>query len=115
MKIRNKATEDGRALGHHLARFCDEAEPAARLRFPELPPRCASCAFREGQHVANGSVAATMDATKCWLEGIEFYCHEPERKGQLCSGWSMMMLAKSKADFIKVRWPFSDETGELPK
>jgi hypothetical protein len=107
--MRNKATAEGWELGKHLARFCDEAEPKARLRFPELPPRCASCAFRAGPHVANGSPQTQMDALKCCMEGHEFYCHEPAREGQLCSGWAMMMLAKDKPDFCKVSWPFSDE------
>ena len=107
--VRNRATKEGRKLGHHLARFCDEAEPKARLRFPELPPRCASCAFREGPHLANGSLATTMDALKCWLEVRQFNCHEPMREGTVCSGWAMMMLSKDEPDFIKVPWPFSDE------
>ena len=115
-KIRNRATPEGAALGFHMARFCDEAEPAARLKFPELPPRCNSCAFRHGDHVPSGSPTTQMDALKCWIEGHEFYCHEPAREGALCSGWAMMMLAKNDDSFTKVDWPFSDEpaayTGE---
>lgn len=109
---RNRATPDGRELGKHLARFCDEAEPKARLKIPELPPRCSSCAFRQGDHIPNGSPTTQMDALKCLIEGHEFYCHEPARDGALCSGWSMMMLAKDEADFATVSWPFSDESGE---
>lgn len=111
-KVRNEATPEGHALGHHLARFCDEAEPKARLKFPELPPRCSSCAFREGPHVQNGSPTTQMDALKCVMEGVEFHCHQHDRAGQLCSGWAIMMLAKDEPDFGKVTWPFSDEIGE---
>lgn len=112
-KVRNQATPDGAELGKHLARFCDEAEPVARLKVPELPPRCNSCAFREGPHTANGSPTTQMDALKCILEGVEFMCHEPDRKGHLCSGWSMMMLAREEGKpFSKVSWEFSDEMTE---
>jgi hypothetical protein len=108
-KVRNRATAEGRSLGFHLARFCDDAEPKARLRMPELPPRCNSCAFRAGPHVANGSPETQMDALKCVMEGREFYCHEPARGEQLCSGWAMFMLAKDSAEFVNLPWPFSDE------
>ncbi len=111
---RNRPTPDGRALGKHIAKFCDEAEPAARLKMPGLPPRCNSCAFREGKHVANGSPTTQMDALKAVLEGVEFLCHEPDREGHLCSGWSMMMLAKDTPEFITVDWPFSDEIEPSP-
>jgi hypothetical protein len=109
-KIRNRPTDEGRELGKHMARFCDEAEPKARLKVPELPPRCASCAFRAGPHLANGSPETQMDALKCWIEGVEFQCHEPHRKGELCFGWAMMMLAKEDDQgFGSVPWNFSDE------
>ena len=111
MSERNRATDAGQELGRKLARFCDEAEPMARLRLPELPPRCASCAFREGRHVANGSEFTQMDALKCVLEGVEFRCHEPGREGAPCSGWAMMMLAKDRPDFVGAPWPFSDMLG----
>lgn len=107
--IRNRTTPEGAELGRHLARFCDEAEPKARLRCPELPPRCNSCAFRQGPHVASGSPHTQMGALKCVMEGREFHCHEPAREGWLCMGWAMMMLAKDDAEFGKVSWPFSDE------
>lgn len=107
--IRNKATEEGRRLGREIARICDNSEPASRLKFPELPPRCASCAFREGTHVANGSVTTTMDAVKCVLDGVPFMCHEPSREDAVCSGWAMMMLANEANGSFKAPWPFSDE------
>ena len=36
--IKNRTTPEGRELGKNMAKFCDEAEPTARLKFPELPP-----------------------------------------------------------------------------
>lgn len=108
MSERNKATPEGRELGKRLAKFCDDAEPDARLRMPELPPRCASCAFREGQHVASGSPETQMDALKCVIEGIQFLCHEPAREGMVCCGWAMMMLARKESDKLGTApWPFS--------
>jgi len=104
--IKNYRTEDGYALGREMARLCDEAEPKARLRFPELLSRCNSCAFRAGRHLASGSPATQMDAAKCVLEGKEFYCHEPARDGVLCMGWAMLMLAKDQPDFVTAPWNF---------
>jgi len=107
--VRNRATPEGHELGEILAKWCDDAEPNARLKMPELPPRCNSCAFRDGAHVANGSPTTMMDALKCLMEGVEFHCHQPDRQGHLCSGWAMFMLAKDTPDFAEVTWPFSDE------
>lgn len=107
-EIRNRATDEGRQLGVELARLCDTAEPAARLRAPSLPPRCASCAFREGPHVANGSPQTLMDAIKCVAERTEFQCHEPAREDLPCSGWAMMVLAEPEAEPIALPWAFSD-------
>jgi len=108
--IRNHRTPEGEALGEQIARLCDGAEPKARLRMPELQPRCASCAFRRGPHVANGSPATLMDALKCVMEGHEFQCHQPDRKGEPCSGWAMFLLARDESDASVVApWPFSDE------
>lgn len=107
--VRNRATPEGHQLGKILAKWCDDAEPKARLRMPDLPPRCQSCAFRDGPHVANGSVATTMDALKCVMEGNEFLCHQPDRKDEFCSGWAMFMLAKDEPAFVNVPWPFSDD------
>jgi len=105
---RNHTTDEGRRLGKKLAKWCDDAEPKARLRFPELPPRCQSCAFREGNHLANGSAYTQMDALKCVMEGKEFECHDVHRTDQLCMGWAMFMLAKDEPDFGAVPWNFSN-------
>lgn len=107
--VRNRATPEGRQLGERLAKWADDAEPAARLRLPDLPPRCNSCAFRAGAHTANGSPSTQMDALKCVMEGVQFNCHEPHREDSPCSGWAMLMLAKDGPDFVTAPWPFSDE------
>lgn len=110
MAERNRRTEEGAELGRHLARFCDQAEPLARLKVPELPPRCNSCAFRAGPHAANGSPQTQMDALKCVMEGSPFLCHEPAREGAFCSGWTMFMLAAERPeDFREVPWDFSGD------
>lgn len=107
MPIRNFTTPEGHELGAKLAKWCDDAEPAARLRCPELPPRCNSCAFRGGPHLANGSPATLLDALKCVMEGVSFFCHEPAREDALCMGWAMFMLAKNGADgFGEAPWDF---------
>jgi hypothetical protein len=114
MITRNTPSLEGAELGRHLGRFCDEAEPQARLRVPELPPRCSSCAFREGPHLASTSPATQMDAMKCVLEGKEFFCHQHDRPDHLCSGWAMMMLAKGTPKFTTVPWDFSSGTDVKP-
>lgn len=65
MTDRNHTTPEGFELGRNLARMADDAEPKARLRMPELQPRCQSCAFRAGPHIASGSPFTQMDAMKC--------------------------------------------------
>lgn len=97
---------DARDLGRQMAQWCDDAEPKARLKFPELPPRCSSCAFREGAHLASGSPATQMDALKCAIEGQPFFCHQHDRKDEVCSGWVMLILADDKANFGEAPWDF---------
>lgn len=107
--MKNFTTAEGLALGERLAAMCDDAEPKARLRMPELPPRCGSCAYRAGPHLANGSPATVMTALKCAMEGVEFYCHDVHREGALCSGWSMFMLAlDGPEDLRQAPWDFID-------
>ena len=106
MTTRNCRTDEGTELGKLMAKFCDEAEPLARLKDPELPPRCNSCAFRAGRHLANGSLFTQMDAIKSVIEGTAFYCHEPARADELCSGWVMFMLAKAIPEFGLAPWDF---------
>jgi hypothetical protein len=91
--VRNTATEEGRTLGAKLAEWCDVAEPTARIKEPTLPPRCSSCAFRHGKHLANGSPGTLMNALKCVIEHEVFECHQHDRRGSPCSGWAMLVLA----------------------
>lgn len=104
--IRNFRTPEGAELGVELARLADSAEPAARLKVPELPPRCASCALRAGPHLPNQSPVTLLNMVKCLLENIPFECHEPHRDGELCSGWAMIMLAKTDDQLVEVPWDF---------
>lgn len=106
MVIRNYRTPQGAELGRHLARLTDDAEPKARLRVPEIPPRCSSCALRTGPHLANQSPATLLDVTKCVMENTPFFCHQPHREGELCSGWAMLMLAKTDERPITMPWEF---------
>lgn len=78
----NRATDEGRELGAHLARLCDtEAENQGR------DGRCSTCAFRAGGHIANGSPETLMTALKCAMEREPFWCHEEDVP---CSGWLLM-------------------------
>lgn len=106
MPVRNKVTPEGQMVGKQLAAWCNDAEPVARLQAPDLPPRCASCAFRAGEHLANGSPATQLDAMKCTIEQIPFYCHDVHRPDHICSGWLMMQLAHADGEARKVPWDF---------
>ena len=92
----NVATAEGRDLGAHLARFCEqEAVKAGK------DDRCATCAFRAGDHVANGSVETLMTALKCVLEREPFWCHEHDRP---CAGW--LLLRSDAGTEIHVPWAY---------
>jgi len=104
---RNHRTPEGAELGIELARLCDNSEPAARLRVPELPPRCASCALRAGPHIPNGSPGTLLDVVKCVAESVPFMCHEPHRRDDYCSGWAILMLAKTDLEPVRMPWEFT--------
>lgn len=106
MSIRNASTPEGRVIGERIAQWCDDAEPKARLVAPSIPHRCASCAFRKGNHLANGSPNTVMDALKCVMEKTPFYCHDVHRPDHLCSGWLMMVAADDKPA-RDAPWPFT--------
>jgi hypothetical protein len=89
----NRATPEGRELGGHMARLCD-VELRGR---PDR--RCATCAFRAGDHLANGSPETLMDALKCALEGAPFYCHEADRP---CAGW--LAMYSRPAERVRAPW-----------
>ena len=63
--------------------------------------------------MANGSPETQMDALKCVMEGVEFLCHEPARKGAVCSGWAIMVLARGRGLLVSCPWEFSDGAESL--
>lgn len=95
MSIPNVTTEEGRELGREMARLCD-GEIAKRGR----DDRCGTCAFRAGDHLANGSPGTLMDALKCAIEREPFWCHEHDRP---CAGWVVMKWPKG--DELVAPWP----------
>jgi hypothetical protein len=104
MKIENKPSHEGFALGYALARFVDNAVPVGE--------RCFTCAFRQGTD-ANGSPVTTMDALKCVMEGVPFYCHEgadPENPHRLCAGYAT--LRADSEGRLEMPWPFSSDEAE---
>lgn len=86
----NRPSELGYQLGHELARLTDCEEVAAQQRFPRHRERCKTCAFRAGT-VPNGCEATVMDALKCIVEKVPFYCHEQvdaeKEPTMLCAGY----------------------------
>ena len=90
--VPNLPSPQGAELGRELARLTDAAEAEALAQFPNQLPRCDDCAFRLGTP-PNRSTATLMDALKCVVEGVPFYCHKgvDEDKGRgptrLCGGW----------------------------
>jgi hypothetical protein len=97
----NLPTPEGRALGRELARLCDGEIGVGR------DDRCSTCAFRSGT-VPNGCAPTLMDALKCMMERVPFYCHEQE--GKLCAGWREMLPGKGEPA-VAVPWAFSDGGG----
>lgn len=106
-ETKNHATPEGTQLGSRIAKYCDDLEPKARLKWAEMPPRCLSCAARKGPHLPNNSPYTQLDFIKCVVEEIPFYCHHGERAGALCSGWAIFNLAQDKSGPVKVPWKFT--------
>jgi hypothetical protein len=79
-----------------MARLCD-AELSGK---PDN--RCSSCAFRAGDHVANGSPETLMTALKCAAEGEVFWCHEHDRA---CAAWAIMSFPKEAR--VEVAWEYA--------
>lgn len=102
MKEINEPTREGFELGYRHSLFVDAEEAKAPLANGQQ--RCATCAFRQGTY-PNGSPTTQMDALKCVIEGVPFYCHEDTR--QLCAGYAL--LRRASAGTAQVTWPFSDE------
>lgn len=94
----NLPTPEGAALGREVARLAEVEEQT----HPELPKRCADCAFRLGTP-PNQCAGTLMDALKCAIEGETFYCHlgvpeggEPKR---VCGGY-VLFRGSAKAGEI---------------
>lgn len=103
----NRPTPEGRELGQHLGRFCDQAFEKLRARDVTISERCRSCAFRAGS-IPNGCPTTGMDALKAVFERVPFLCHETPEPHTICMGWVAMVLT-SEGDGFEVAWPFSDE------
>lgn len=86
--VPNVATQEGYELGHDLARLAD-----AEYQRTGRDARCDTCAFRGGEHLANGSVPTLMSAVKCIAERTPFWCHESDRP---CGGWVAAVASKEQ-------------------
>lgn len=89
----NQRTPEGAALGKEMARLCD-GELAGK---PDN--RCRTCAFRHGEHLANGSPETLMSAVKCVMEREPFWCHEHDKP---CSGW--LAMRTPNAGTVELPW-----------
>jgi hypothetical protein len=94
---KNVTTEMGRQLGKEMARLCETALKGKEDR------RCDTCAFRAGDHLANGSPETLMTALKCAAEGTPFMCHEHDRA---CAGWAAMLFPKDER--VKTPWEYAE-------
>lgn len=105
--ILNEPDDAGRALGAQMARICEQ-EIATRIAEGKSDPaRCDTCAYRAGTY-ANGCVGTLMDALKCAMEGVTFYCHEDDKP---CRGAALMQFDNPQPGCAP--WPFvglDDET-----
>jgi hypothetical protein len=99
--VPNRPSPEGAALGEQMARLCDVEKEKQAERFPDQLPRCDECAFRLGT-LPNGCAETQMDALKCVLERVPFFCHKGLKDGdepkQLCRGW--VILASNSVEPI---------------
>lgn len=118
---RNVPTPDGRLLGEQLVRLADKAEAEMLAAQGTAPRRCASCAFKAGTF-PNGCPMTVMDALKCVMEGVPFYCHHSDKDVDgkhvgVCAGYTMSRAAvqcggQPVAGVVLTPWPFSHEPEE---
>ncbi len=120
--VPNKPSPEGRKIGEHLARMTDKAEAELRQKLQVadamelMPERCRSCAFRGGTF-PNGCTETVMDAIKCAMEGVPFYCHQskPKEGGgytELCGGYTIARTSMIDREPMETPWPFSHEEQE---
>ena len=109
--VPNRPSDEGRQLGEQLARLTDKAWIELKAKFPNHMERCSSCAFRGGTF-PNGCLVTVMDALKCAVENIPFYCHHNlDAEGKptdLCAGFMAAQFALSNVEkpFPLTRLPY---------
>lgn len=93
-KVPNLPTPAGEELGREVARLAAPLLVRDAQRTPPSVPPCNDCAFVAGT-LPNRSAPTLMDAIKCVVEVVPFYCHKgvgdegtPKR---LCAGWVAMV------------------------
>lgn len=116
---RNVPSPEGQAIGKELARLTEQARTdlVDRLGLDAvaelLPDPCQSCAFRAGTS-PNGCPEAVLDALKCVMEGVPFYCHQSPPNGRgghtgLCRGYLTARAGLVGKTPLPTPWPFSHE------
>ena len=100
--IKNQRTPEGEEFGRHMARLCETA-----IRGEDK--RCSTCAFRQGNLIANGSPQTLMTALKCVMERTPFYCHEIDVP---CAGWLAMRFEKGKE--VYAPWSAIEGNNAMP-
>lgn len=113
-----RVTPEGQKLGACMVRLT-EPEVAKLVAQGEPDDRCKTCAFREGT-IPNGCPQTQMDALKCVMEGVPFFCHTPRPNmgglDMVCHGWYAATVALEEAESVgaqrlqnfKTPWPFSN-------
>lgn len=92
---REHPSRHGAIVGHALAQLEQAGRAAADA---ELPPMCATCAFRPGC-MTNLMAATVLEAFKCAVGADDslFVCHHGMTDGEpsrVCAGWVAAQLAE---------------------
>lgn len=86
----NVPTPEGRELGIEVARHFENAWAKSLAQFPNQQPPCNDCAFKRGTD-PNGCPETLLEAIKCVVEGVPFFCHKGVPDGEtpkrFCMGW----------------------------
>jgi hypothetical protein len=101
--VLNVATDAGRALGAQVARLCDKELEG------QADGRCATCAGRQGDHLANGSEATLMSFLKSAAKRTPFWCHEHDRP---CAAWLAMRTDEGRQ--VVVPWDHHGVEDDAP-
>jgi hypothetical protein len=109
----HRVTPEGRQMGEFIAKA---TEPLIQQLKEEGEPGecCKTCAFRRGT-VPNGCPQTQLDALKCVMEGIPFFCHQDPKLQTICFGWFAARQAPGiKGTKMPVPWELSppDETSQ---